>query len=211
MPGAVPRLYLVTSRRATTGRPLVDVVRAALEGVPADARGAVAVQLREKDLDGRALVALGRALRDVTRAAGAALFINDRLDVALAVEADGVHLGGRSLAPAEVVRLAPSLALAVSTHAPAEVAAAARTPQVRFAVFGPVWDTPSKRAFGAPVGLEGLRAASRLGLPVLALGGVTPARAVEARAAGASGVACIRAVLSAEDPASAVRAFFESL
>ena len=205
MPGAVPRLYLVTDRRATAGRPLVEVVRAALAGAPADARGAVAVQLREKDLEGRALFELARDLRDVTRAAGAALFINDRVDVALAVGADGVHLGGRSLAPADVVRIAPGLAIAVSTHARGEVEAAARqNAAVRFAVFGPIWDTPSKRPYGAPVGVRALREASEVGLPLLALGGVTPARVSACVAAGAAGVACIRAILEADDPGAAL-------
>jgi thiamine-phosphate pyrophosphorylase len=204
--GAVPRLYVVTDRHATAGRPLVDVVRAALAGVPAEDRGAVAISLREKDLDGRALVALARELRAVTRAAGAGLFINDRLDVALAVDADGVHLGGRSLASTDVARVAPTLTVAVSTHDRAEVEAAARAGNVRFAVFGPVWDTPSKRALGTPVGLEALRAASVLGLPLLALGGVSTERAAGAWAAGAAGVACIRAVLEAADPGAAARA-----
>jgi thiamine-phosphate pyrophosphorylase len=203
VPGAVPRLYLVTDRRATAGRPLVDVVRAALDGLPDEARGAVAVQLREKDLEGRALFALAAALRDVTRAAGAALFINDRADVALAAGAEGVHLGVRSLDPQMVGRIFPGLDVAVSTHAPADVEAAARA-GARFAVFGPVWDTPSKRALGAPVGVEALRAAVAVGLPLLALGGVTVDRARECVAAGAVGVACIRAVVEADDPAAAM-------
>ncbi|MDB4981761.1 MAG: thiamine-phosphate synthase, partial [Myxococcales bacterium] len=101
-----PRLLLITDRKATKGRPLVDVVRAALSGVPAARRGEVAVALREKDLEARVLLDLARALRAVTHAAGAALFVNDRLDVALAAEADGVHLGGRSLSPADVARVA---------------------------------------------------------------------------------------------------------
>ncbi|HVZ73242.1 MAG TPA: thiamine phosphate synthase [Polyangia bacterium] len=207
MSSAAPRLYLITDRRATNGRPLVDVVRAALAGAPA---GAVAVSLREKDLDARALLDLARALRAVTRDAGATLYVNDRADVALAAEADGVHLGTRALAPDEVARLAPKLAIAVSTHGRAEVEAAARArdagADVRFAVFGPIWDTPSKRALGSPVGLEALRGAAGLGLPLLALGGVTAERAASCRAAGAVGVAAIRAICSAEDPSAAVAA-----
>jgi len=201
----VPRLYLITDRRATAGRPLVEVVRRALAGAPP---GAVAVQLREKDLEGGALLALARELRAVTRDAGAALFVNDRVDVALAAGADGAHLGGRALRPADAARIAPAteLALAVSTHARAEVEAARACPAVRFAVFGPVWETPSKRRLGAPVGLDALRAARQAGLPLLALGGVTPTRATECRAAGADGIACIRAVLEADDPSAAVRA-----
>ncbi|HSZ81010.1 MAG TPA: thiamine phosphate synthase [Polyangia bacterium] len=197
-----PRLYFITDRHATAGRALTDVVRAALAHAPAD----VAVQLREKDLDGRALTALAHELRALTRAAGAALYINDRVDVALAVGADGVHLGGRALAPADVARVAPALAVAVSTHTRAEVEAAARAPNVRFAVFGPVWDTPSKRPYGPPVGVDALGDAATVGLPLLALGGVTSARVAEARAAGAVGVACIRAISAADDPGTALAA-----
>jgi thiamine-phosphate pyrophosphorylase len=205
--GSVPRLYLVTDRHATAGRPLGAVVRAALAGAPAAARGQIAVQLREKDLEGGALIALARELREVTRDAGAALYINDRVDVALAVGADGVHLGGRSLAAADVARVAPALAIAVSTHARRDIETALAA-GVRFAVFGPVWDTPSKRAYGAPVGLAALRDAATAGLPLLALGGVTPDRVPECLAAGASGVACIRAVLSARDPGDALRSIY---
>jgi thiamine-phosphate pyrophosphorylase len=205
VPGAVPRVYLITDRNATRGRPLPEVVRDALAGLPADERGVVAVQLRERDLAGRALTALAHELRLVTAAAGTAFFVNDRVDVALAVGADGVHLGGHSLPPAVVARIAPRLAVAVSTHTRADVEAAAREPCVRFAVFGPVWDTPSKRALGSPVGVEALRDAATLGLPLLALGGVTGARAGECRTAGAAGVACIRAVFEAADPSQALR------
>jgi thiamine-phosphate pyrophosphorylase len=201
-----PRLYLVTDRRATNGRPLVDVVRAALSGVPAAARGAVAVQLREKDLEGRALLALARELRAVTREAGAGLWINDCVDVALAAGADGVHLPGHGLAPADVARVAPGLPVAVSAHARGDVEAAAREPNVAFAVFGPIWDTPSKRAYGPPPGLEALRDSVAVGLPLVALGGVTSGTAAACRSAGAAGVACIRAVCEAPDPAAAVGA-----
>jgi thiamine-phosphate pyrophosphorylase len=211
VPGAVPRLYLVTDRHATTGRPLAAVVRDALAGTPAGARGAVAVQLREKDLGGRDLATLARELRDLTRAAGAGLYVNDRIDVALAVDADGVHLGGRSLGPADVARVAPGLAVALSTHTRAEVEAAAQFPNVRFAVFGPIWDTPSKRPYGPPLGLDALRDAATVGLPLLALGGVTAERVAGCLAAGATGVACIRTVFEAGDPAAALRALFAGL
>jgi thiamine-phosphate pyrophosphorylase len=186
VPGAVPRLYLVTDRHATAGRPLADVVRDALAGTPEEARGAVAVQLREKDLEGRVLTELARQLRDVTRAAGAALYVNDRVDVALCVDADGVHLGGQSLTPADVARVAPGLAVALSTHTRAEVEVGARSPNVRFAVFGPIWDTPSKRPYGAPVGVPALRDAATVELPLLALGGVTAARVGDCHASAPS-------------------------
>jgi thiamine-phosphate pyrophosphorylase len=119
-----PWLYIITDRRITGGRPLPEVVAEALAGAR-QAPGRVAVQLREKDLGGRALLDLARALRAVTAAAGAALFVNDRLDVALAAGADGVHLTRGSLVAADVRALAPALAIAASTHHEAEVAAAA--------------------------------------------------------------------------------------
>ena len=153
---AAPRLYLITDRKATGGRALAEVVAAALTGIAGSGLdpGDVAVQLREKDLDGRALVDLARALRATTAAAGVRLFINDRIDVALAVGADGVHLGGTSLAPAEARAIAPALAIAVSTHGIADVRAALDDPaRIAFAVFGPIRDTPSKRGYGPPLGI----------------------------------------------------------
>jgi thiamine-phosphate pyrophosphorylase len=211
----VPRLTLVTDRRAIGGRPLVETVAAALAGLDGSglARSQVAVQLREKDLPGRALAELAHALRAVTAAAGVAFIINDRVDVALAVGADGVHLGGGSLAPAAVARLAPGLALGVSAHGTADVAAAraAGIAPLAYAFLGPIGDTPSKRAFGPPLGLAILTAAAKLGVPLVAIGGVTPADVPALLRAGARGVACIRAVLAATDPAGALREFCKQL
>ena len=219
-PRPAPRLYLVTDRHATGGRPLPDVIAAALRGIagaglpPAE----VAVQLREKDLSGRALMALARELRAITAAAGVALYVNDRVDVACAVGADGVHLGAASLPPARVAATVPGLAIGISTHAASEVAAARgggasgdTADPVSFAVLGPIYDTPSKRSFGAPLGEGALAAAARAGLPVLAIGGVDVARVRALVRAGARGVACIRPVMSAADPAAATRAFCAEL
>jgi len=222
-----PALYIITDRRATAGRALGDVIARALEGVArAGAPGAaVAVQLREKDLDGGALLSLARELRRITAAAGAALYVNDRVDVALAAGADGVHLGGTSLSPSEVARIAPGLAVAVSAHSVAELAArvgsslagshvdanAAANAKIRFAVVGPIFDTPSKRKFGEPVGLKVLTEALRFPVPILALGGVTPENAASCLTDGARGVACIRAILEAPDPADAVVQLFRQI
>jgi thiamine-phosphate pyrophosphorylase len=189
---AAPRLYVITDRKATGGRDLIEVVAAALEG----ARGAghhVAVQLREKDLGGRALLELARALRAVTAAAGAQLYVNDRVDVALAARADGVHLGWQSLSPADVRALAPGLRIGVSTHtrAEVEVAAAARAD---FVVFGPIWEMPNKPV--RATGIAQLEQVVALGVPVLALGGITPENAHLCINAGAAGLACIRSVIS---------------
>ena len=211
----VPRLYLITDRHATAGRPLTDVVAAALRGLAGGGvpPGRVAVQLREKDLSGRALTELARALRAATAAAGVALYINDRIDVALAVGADGVHLGGTSLDLAAAARVAGTLAIAVSAHAPAQVTGLQSEAGGRaaFALLGPIFDTPSKRRFGAPLGTAAISEAARAGLPVIAVGGIGPDRVRALRAAGASGVACIRAVMEASDPAAAVRTFCQEL
>jgi thiamine-phosphate pyrophosphorylase len=229
-----PRLYLITDRQATAGRPLTDVVAAALRGVapsglPADQ---VAVQLREKNLSGRALTELARELREITAAAGVALYVNDRIDVALAVGADGVHLGGTSLEPGTVAAVAPDLAIAMSVHSAAEVAAlrgpltltlsplrgargsdlrGARGPEIAFALLGPIRDTPSKRAFGPPLGDAAVAEAARTGLPIVAVGGLGPEHVRGLRAAGAHGVACIRAVMAAPDPSAAVGSFCQEL
>ena len=182
----------MTDRRATGGRDLVDVVRAALgAGLPA-------VQLREKDLPGRELFALAEALRTATTRVGALLIVNDRVDVAIAAGADGVHLGGGSMPVAVARRLVgPDALIGVSTHAPGEAPADAD-----FAFFGPVWETPGKTAVGPARLAEAVAATA---VPVLAIGGVTPARVPAALAAGAAGVAVIREILAARDPAVATR------
>jgi thiamine-phosphate pyrophosphorylase len=195
-------LYLITDRRQLpAGRTLLDTIEAALSA------GVRMVQLREKDLPARELFTLAQQLRQVSRRYGALLLINDRIDVALAVEADGVHLGGQSL-PVAVARqlLGPQRLLGVSTHFRTEIDAAAAA-GADFVTFGPVYATPSKAAYGPPQGVEKLRAAcAGAPLPVFALGGIDAARCPEVLAAGATGVACIAAVLGARDPAIAVRA-----
>ena len=200
---AVPSLVLVTDRNATEGRDLGDVVAAALDA------GLLAVQLRDRDLPGRPLLALAERLRLLTARAGALLLVNDRVDVAVAAGADGVHLGGASM-PVDVARrlLPPGALVGVSTHAVPEVAAATAD----FAFFGPVHATPSKAAFGPPQGVARLREAVAVArIPVLAIGGITRPHIPDLRAAGAAGVAVIRAILSADDPGSATRALLEAL
>jgi thiamine-phosphate pyrophosphorylase len=199
----IPRLLLVTDRHATGGRDLIDVVAAALDA------GLPAVQLREKDLPGRALLALAERLRAATARTGALLLLNDRVDVAIAAGADGVHLGGGSMSVGDVRRLLPAGALVgVSTHAAAEVAETGAD----YAIFGPVRATPSKVAFGPPQGIARLAAATAAAaVPVLAIGGIEPADVPAMCAAGAHGVAVIRAILAAPDPAAATRALAKGL
>ena len=198
-------LYLVTDRRQTGGRPLGDVVEAALRG------GARIVQLREKDLSGRALTQLGDELRALTRRHGALLLVNDRVDVALAVEADGAHLAGTSMAPEDVrPLLGPDRWLGASAHSVAQ-AKEAEAGGADFVVFGPVFETPSKARYGPPVGLDALEEAKRaLTIPVLAIGGIKPENVARVVRAGADGFAVISAILTHPDPESATRRLLQA-
>lgn len=211
--GAAPLVYLVTDRHATDGRDLGDVVGQALGALARTnlPPSALAIQMREKDLPGRPLLDLARRLRAVTAAVGVRLFINDRVDVALSVGADGVHLPAGALALDDVDEIAPALQIALSTHSIAEVARAAADGRVSFVVFGPVFDTPSKRQYGTALGLDALRAACTEPIPVLAIGGVDAPRIAACRKAGASGIACIRAALRNTNPEMAVSGFFEAI
>jgi thiamine-phosphate pyrophosphorylase len=202
---SLPPLLVITDRHATGGRPLVDLIRTALSG------GARLVQLREKDLDGGPLLELAEALVAETRRCGARLLVNDRIDVALACEADGVVLPADSF-PTDAARrmLGPSKWIGRSTHSADEVERAARE-GCDFALFGPVYETPSKLAYGAPQGIERLREAARAAIPLYAVGGVTAANATEVHRAGAHGVAVIREVMSAPDPRAAVERLLRGL
>ena len=192
------RLYFVTDRRQTAGRPLSDVVQAALDG------GVRAVQLREKDLEGGELYRLAGRLRALTDRYAARLLINDRLDVALAAGADGVHLGQTSL-PVSTARqlLGPDKLIGVSTHSPDEITVAQGAD---FVVFGPVYFTPSQADYGQPQGVARLRQAVRHSpAPVFAIGGIQADRIAAVRSAGAHGVALISALSAAAEPSRAAR------
>ncbi len=200
MPSVDFRLYLVTDRRQTGGRPLVPLLSQAIDA------GVSAVQLRERDLGTRALLTLAQEVHTLTRERGAKLFINDRVDLVNVVEAAGVHLRASSLPVAAARRiLGPERLIGVSTHS-ADEAVRAEADGADFAVLGPIYDTPSKRGYGPPIGIGTLEdACRRCGIPVFAIGGITPPRASEVRRAGAFGVAVISAVLGAEDVGDAVR------
>jgi len=199
-------LYVVTDRHLTGGRPLRLVVEAALQG------GARAVQLREKDLLPRELYPLALEIRQLTQVYGARLLINDRVDVALAVKADGVHLTTTSL-PTGCVRqiLGSDRLIGVSTHTRAEAQAAVEQ-GADFVVFGPVFFTPSKAPYGQPVGLDALRAVrGAVNAPLLAIGGIKQTNLEQVLAAGADGIAVISAIISADDPALATQNLLATL
>jgi thiamine-phosphate pyrophosphorylase len=194
------RLYVVTDRQQTAGRALEEVVAAAARG------GAGAIQLREKDLSARDLYTLGARLQAALSPYGVPLLINDRLDVALALDAAGVHLAGHSLSTAVARRvLGPDKLLGVSTHSVEEAHCAAED-GADFVVFGPVFTTPSKVAYGPPQGLQHLTAVvCAVHIPVIAIGGIDHTNLSQVVQAGAYGVAMIRAVLAAPEPYKATQ------
>jgi thiamine-phosphate pyrophosphorylase len=199
------KLYLITDR-SQVNMPLVDAIRLALEG------GVRSVQLREKDLPVRELLALSQEMRTLTNEFGAKLFINDCVDVAVAVNADGVHLGHQSM-PVEAVRsvVGNKMLLGVSTHSLAE-AKAAEAGGADFITFGPIFDTPSKAKLGNPVGLDILnKLKCDVTIPLYALGGIKSGNIMKVLAAGASGVAMISAVLASEDIKKASTKLIESI
>jgi thiamine-phosphate pyrophosphorylase len=186
------RLYLVTDRKQTK-IPLTEAVRCALKG------GVKAIQLREKDLPIRELLELARTLRSITREYKAKLIINDRVDIALAIGADGVHLGHQSMPPQPVRRiLGKDMLVGVSTHT-LEEAEAAEAGGADFITFGPVFFTQSKAGMGNPVGLDALKSVrSRITMPVFGLGGVKSGNAKQIIAV-ASGISLISAIFGADD------------
>jgi thiamine-phosphate pyrophosphorylase len=198
-------LYLITDRTASP-RPPADVVEECL------AAGLRAVQLREKDLPVREMLGLADTLREATRRHGARLLVNDRADVALAAGADGVQRTHASLPVSALRAISPAgFLVGASVHAAGE-AREAVAQGADFVVFGPVYDTPSKQRYGPPQGLAALEAAARaVDRPVLAVGGLTPARVPEVLAAGAAGVAVIGAIYAAPRPADATKAFLDAL
>jgi len=189
-------LYLITDRQlAKKSAPtLLDAIEKALEG------GVRFVQLREKDLSGNELLRLARALRELTAAFGARLMVNDRVDIAILSDADGVHLGGKSIQPADArILLGAEKLIGVSTHS-YEEALYAHGEGADFITLGPVFHTPSKAAWGDPVGVGLLqKVAAALPIPVYAIGGVTVDKLDSVLASGAAGAAVISAVLGADD------------
>ncbi|MEK7334307.1 MAG: thiamine phosphate synthase [Candidatus Binatota bacterium] len=199
-------LYLVTDRNQTGGRDLLWVLERALEG------GVKAVQLREKDLGGRELFVLAEKTKRLCERYQANLFVNDRVDVALGVDADGVHLGGDSM-PVRAARelLGAEKLIGVSTHSINE-AREAEQEKADFILFGPVYFTASKAAYGEPQGLGRLKkVVEKISLPVYAIGGVKVENIAEVKETGVRGIALISAVLSASDPRAATRRILETL
>jgi thiamine-phosphate pyrophosphorylase len=194
MPAVDFRLLLVTDRQQTRGRPLLDVLTNALVA------GVRAVQLRERDLSARDLLRLAQEVHRLATVHQAQLLINDRVDIAMGLDGVGVHLRANSL-PVAVARklLGGQRLIGISTHSVEEVVRA-EAEGADYVVLGPIYETPSKTVYGAPLGVRALEdACRRVRVPVVAIGGVTAARVEEIRRTGAFGVAVVTAVLGAID------------
>ncbi|MXY31450.1 MAG: thiamine phosphate synthase [Gammaproteobacteria bacterium] len=189
------RLLVITDPRPRCGRPLEEVV------AEVAAAGATAIQLRDKEAPPRELLALARRLRAVTARQRALLIVNDRLDIALAAGADGVHLGPDDVPVAAARRVVPDgFLLGHSTDDPG-LARRAEADGADYLGCGTVFPTTSKADAGAVIGVGGLAAVARsVGIPVLAIGGVTAERVPLLGGSGADGVAGISAVVAAPPP-----------
>lgn len=199
-------LYLVTDRDLAHGRPLEDVVAAAIRG------GVRAVQLREKQISTREFVALAERVKAVAKEAGSLFIINDRVDVALAVGADGVHLGQSDMPPAVARRLlGPEAIIGLSLETLEDLAEAEKQ-DVDYYGVSPVFLTPTKSELKCAWGLEGLRLLrGNTRRPLVAIGGIHAGNAGDVIAAGADGVAVVSAICAAPDPEAAARALSKAV
>ncbi|MGE3977299.1 MAG: thiamine phosphate synthase [Nitrospira sp.] len=206
MPSVNFRLLLVTDRTQAGDRSLPSLIRHAVSA------GLPAVQLRERDLSSRELLPLAQEIQSITAPHAVPLIVNDRVDLMMALNLDGVHLRSDSLPPRSVRRLiGPRRLMGVSTHSVEDVRRANQG-GADYVVFGPIFETPSKRPFGPPLGLDLLAdVCRRSSIPVIAIGGITRERVRPVRRAGAHGVAVIGALLSRDDIGEAVREFTQAL
>jgi thiamine-phosphate pyrophosphorylase len=193
-------LYLVTDRGLSRGRPTAEIVRAAVAG------GVTCVQLREKRCSTREFIAEALALRSFLKSHGVPLVINDRVDIALAVGADGVHLGQSDM-PLSMARsiLGESKIIGISAESLRD-ATTAENAGADYLGLSPIFATPTKTDAAAPLGLEGLRAIRReVKLPLVAIGGLNAGNAAAVIAGGADGLAVVSAIVAAADPEFAAR------
>ena len=189
------KLYLVTNRGLSLGRSLEEVVSEAVAG------GVTMVQLREKDTSTGEFIRLACKLTDLLRPLGIPLIINDRVDVALATDADGVHIGQSDM-PYEIARklLGPDKIIGLSVENMKDLLRANEL-DVDYIGISPVYGTPTKTDTAEPFGLEGLRKAVELSVhPTVAIGGMNASTISDVIAAGADGVAVVSAICSADSP-----------
>ncbi len=193
-------LYLVTDSGLSRGRLQVQVVEAALRG------GVTVVQYREKSASTRRMVEEARELRVLCKAAGVPFIVNDRIDVALAVDADGVHVGQEDMPAALARRLIGKGRILGVSAVSAEEARRAEADGADYIGASPIFSTPTKPDAPPPMGVEGLRQLARsVGIPVVAIGGMNAGNAARIMEAGAAGVAVVSAIVAADDVEAAAR------
>ena len=195
-------VYLITDPVLCAGRGLVETALGAVRG------GASVVQLRDKHASDAVLIEQGRALKQALTGTGALLIVNDRIDVALAIGADGIHVGQSDAAAATArAALGPDAIVGLSIQTPAH--AETLDPEIiDYVGVGPVFATDTKPDHAAPLGLDGLaRVCAASALPAVAIGGLKPEHVAAVFAAGAQGLAVVSAICAAADPESAARAF----
>lgn len=196
-------IYFVTSQSLSKGRSTVEIVRSALKG------GIKLVQLREKDLTDSEMTELAMEIRAMTTDAGALLIINDRPDVAIAVNADGVHLGQDDEAIDTVRDMAPDLIIGASTHSADEALHAQRL-GASYINIGPVFQTGTKEWNKDFLGIESIgRISANVSIPFTVMGGIKKEHIPELVAAGASAIALVTAITAANDPEEAARELME--
>ena len=214
----IPKLHVVTDDEILArpdfearAREVFEVFEAREPAGEDDVGGSVALHIRGPHTAGRRLTRLARILCEPAAASGVLLVVNDRLDVALAVGAAGAHLGARSLPPAEARRLlGASRLLGVSVHSESEAVEASES-GANYLFMGTLFETPSHpEAVARGPQLLGL-VASRVDLPLIGIGGVTPERAVAVVASGGHGVAAIRGIWDAPSPQDAVKAYLDAV
>lgn len=191
----INRQYAVGSKQSllTPYSLLLTVIEEALKG------GVKAVQLREKDLNARELFELAQGMRRLTKDYNAKFFINDRVDVAMSVGADGIHLGQNSFSAREVRKIFHKAIIGVSTHS-VEEAEIAEKQGADFVTLGPIFYTPSKVGYGEPLGVAIIKKVKlEIKIPVFAIGGIKKENIKEVIQAGADGVAVISAIIGAEE------------
>lgn len=199
------RVYLITDCQQLPPNQQLAVVASALKG------GIKDLQLREKNLPLNDLFSLAKVLRQLTEKYGARLYINGRLDIALMVDADGVHLPEDGLPPNEVKARYPHLLVGVSTHS---LTSARRAEQdgADFITFSPIYKTPSKQQYGPPQGLDKLgEVCKAVNIPVLALGGINLEHIPAVQEQGAHGVALIRGIWDSSDIEQTSSQYMEAL
>ena len=200
------RLYAITDRRLCAPRTLYDTIHDLLDV------GVSAIQFREKDLSDAEYIKLAEPLCTLCHTYSAQLFINSRVEIAMNIGADGLHLPGDSVSVEKVIdETDGGFIIGSSVHTLAE-AKQRETEGADFITYSPIYPTLSKPGYGPVVGLDGLRnVAEGVNIPVFALGGVTPERVSECRDAGAYGVAVMSGVMSPENGAQQAKAYLRRL